>query len=104
MLDSGLDPAHLAQLLSLPFMQRALVAGLLTELLGGVLGSVAVLRQLSFFSDALGHSALLGISLGILSGLNPTLVLIPFAVLFALGVNQLAGRSQLPTDALLNIV
>ena len=104
MLDSGLDPAHLAQLLSLPFMQRALVAGLLTGLLGGVLGSVAVLRQLSFFSDALGHSALLGISLGILSGLNPTLVLIPFAVLFALGVNQLAGRSQLPTDALLNIV
>ncbi|MEI7665115.1 MAG: metal ABC transporter permease [Synechococcaceae cyanobacterium ELA263] len=104
MLDSGLDPAHLAQLLSLPFMQRALVAGLLTGLLGGVLGSVAVLRQLSFFSDALGHSALLGISLGILLGLNPTLVLIPFAVLFALGVNQLAGRSQLPTDALLNIV
>ena len=104
MLESGVDPAGLAQLLALPFMQRALLAGLLTGLLGGVLGSFAVLRQLSFFSDALGHSALLGISLGILLGLNPTVVLIPFAVLFALGVNQLAGRSQLPTDALLNIV
>ena len=104
MLESGVDPAGMAQLLALPFMQRALLAGLLTGLLGGVLGSFAVLRQLSFFSDALGHSALLGISLGILLGLNPTVVLIPFAVLFALGVNQLAGRSQLPTDALLNIV
>jgi len=104
MLESAVDPAGLAQLLALPFMQRALLAGLLTGLLGGVLGSFAVLRQLSFFSDALGHSALLGISLGILLGLNPTVVLIPFAVLFALGVNQLAGRSQLPTDALLNIV
>jgi zinc/manganese transport system permease protein len=85
-------------------MQRALLGGLLTGALGGLLGSFAVLRQLSFFSDALGHSALLGISLGILLGVNPTLVLIPFAVLFALLVNQLVARSGLPADALLNIV
>jgi zinc/manganese transport system permease protein len=94
----------LPALLALPFMQRALLGGLLTGALGGLLGSVAVLRQLSFFSDALGHSALLGISLGILLGVNPTLVLVPFAVLFALLVNQLVQRSRLPTDALLNIV
>ena len=87
-----------------PFMQRALIGGLLTGALGGLLGSVAVLRQLSFFSDALGHSALLGITLGILIGVNPMLVLIPFAVVFALLVNQLVERSSLPTDALLNIV
>ncbi|WP_186543507.1 metal ABC transporter permease [Synechococcus sp. ROS8604] len=91
-------------LLSEPFMQRALLGGILTGALGGVLGSFAVLRQLSFFSDALGHSSLLGITLGILLGVNPTLVLIPFAVLFALSVNQLVERSALPTDALLNIV
>jgi zinc/manganese transport system permease protein len=84
-------------------MQRALIGGLLTGSLGGLLGSFAVLRQLSFFSDALGHSALLGISLGILLNINPTLVLIPFAVLFALLVNQLVERSRLPADALLNI-
>ena len=87
-----------------PFMQRALIGGLLTGALGGLLGSIAVLRQLSFFSDALGHSALLGITLGILLGVNPMLVLIPFAVVFALLVNQLVERSSLPTDALLNIV
>ena len=91
-------------LLSLPFLQRALLAGLLTGALGGILGSFAVLRQLSFFSDALGHSALLGITLAIVLQLPPTLVLVPFAVLFALGVDRLASRSRLPTDALLNIV
>lgn len=91
-------------LLSEPFMQRALLGGMLTGALGGVLGSFAVLRQLSFFSDALGHSSLLGITLGILLGVNPTLVLIPFAVCFALLVSQLVERSALPTDALLNIV
>jgi zinc/manganese transport system permease protein len=91
-------------LLSQPFMQRALIGGLLTGSLGGLLGSFAVLRQLSFFSDALGHSALLGITLGILLGVNPTLVLIPFAVLFALMVSRLVDNNRLPTDALLNII
>lgn len=94
----------LVELLQFPFMQRALLGGLLTGALGGLLGSFAVLRQLSFFSDALGHSALLGITVGILLGLNTTLVLIPFAVLFALVVSRLVQRSQLPADALLNII
>ena len=98
------DLSTVLVVLGQPFMQRALLGGLLTGALGGLLGSFAVLRQLSFFSDALGHSALLGISLGILLGVNPTLVLIPFAVLFALLVNQLVARSGLPADALLNIV
>jgi len=98
------DTQALALVLAEPFMQRALIGGLLTGALGGLLGSVAVLRELSFFSDALGHSALLGITVGILIGVNPTLVLIPFAVVFALLVNQLVERSSLPTDALLNIV
>jgi zinc/manganese transport system permease protein len=98
------DFTAIKAVLAEPFMQRALLGGLLTGGLGGLLGSFAVLRQLSFFSDALGHSALLGISLAILLGVNPTLVLIPFAVLFALLVNQLVARSGLPADALLNIV
>jgi zinc/manganese transport system permease protein len=72
--------------------------------MGGLLGSFTILRQLSFFSDALGHSALLGISLGLLLGLSPSSVLLPFAVLFALGVTYLLERTRLWTDALLNIV
>jgi zinc transport system permease protein len=98
------EPASLGELLALPFLQRALLAGGLTGALGGALGSFAVLRQLSFFSDALGHSALLGITLGVLLGLDPVLVLVPFAVLFALAVDQLVSRSRLPTDSLLNII
>ena len=48
------DPSSLLVVLGQPFMQRALLGGLLTGALGGLLGSFAVLRQLSFFSDALG--------------------------------------------------
>jgi len=98
------DLTRVIELFQLPFMQRALLGGILTGLMGGLMGSFTILQQLSFFSDALGHSALLGISLGLLLGMNPSLVLLPFAVLFALGVTYLLERTRLWTDALLNIV
>ncbi|MEI8250432.1 MAG: metal ABC transporter permease [Synechococcus sp. ELA057] len=98
------DGAALVDLLGLPALQRALLAGLITGALGGALGSFAVLRQLSFFADALGHAALLGITLGIVLGTDPVLVLLPVALAFAVGVHQLTRRSRLPADALLNIL
>lgn len=95
---------HFLELFQLPFMQRALIGGILTGITGGILGSLTILRQLSFFSDALGHSALLGISLGYLFGLNPSFVLLPFVVILALLVSYLLERTRLWTDALLNII
>jgi len=95
---------RIADLFQFPFMQRAVISGILTGLAGGMLGSFTILRQLSFFSDALGHSALLGLSFGVLLGWNPTAIVLPFAVLFALGVTYLLERTRLWTDALLNIV
>ena len=95
---------RVAELFQYPFMQRALLGGILTGLMGGLLGSFTILRQLSFFSDALGYSALLGISLAVLLGLNPTLIVLPFAALFGLGVTYLLEKTNLWTDALLNII
>ncbi|MEN9203899.1 MAG: metal ABC transporter permease [Thermostichus sp. DG_1_6_bins_120] len=92
------------ELLQLPFMQRAMVSGILTGVTGGLLGSFAIFRQLSFFSDALGHSALLGIVLGVLLGVDPTWVLLPFGVVFALGVTLILEHTQLSVDAVLNII
>ena len=59
------------ELFQLPFMHRALMGSVLTGFMGGLMGSFTILRQLSFFSDTLGHSALLGISIGFLLGLDP---------------------------------
>lgn len=95
---------RIVELFQLPFMQRALMGSVLTGLMGGLLESFTVLRQLSFFSDTLRHSALLGISIGLLLGLNLSWVLLPFAVLFALLVTYFLERTQLWTNALLNIV
>lgn len=92
------------ELLQLPFMQRALLGGMLMGLTGGLLGSFAILRQLAFFSDALGHSALLGIVLAVALEQEPTWVLLPYGVIFALGVTFVLERTTLAVDAVLNIV
>lgn len=95
---------RLVELLQFPFMQRALWGGLILGLLGGLLGSFAILRQLSFFSHTVGHAALLGIVLGVLLNLDPTLTLLPFTVLFGLGVIYLIDQTDLWSDTVLNIV
>ncbi len=99
-----LDLARAVELFQFPFMQRALIGGILTGLTGGLLGSFTVVRQLSFFSDALGHSTMLGISVGIAVGISPSIVVIPFALLFAVGVTYLLEKTDLWTDALLNLI
>lgn len=95
---------RVVELFGFPFMQRALVGGVLIGTLGGLLGSVTILRQLSFFSESLAHAALLGLSIGFIFGISSALILLPFAVVFALVVNYLLERTGLWTDALLNII
>ena len=92
------------ELLQEPFMQRALLGGLITGVLGGWVGSLAVLRQLSFFAEALGQAALLGISLALLLSWSPGWLLLLFALGFALLLRWLLRRSVLPADALLSLM
>jgi len=92
------------QLLQFPFMQRAIAAGILMGLLCGLLGSFVALRQLSFFSHAVGHAALVGIAMGVLLQLDPTLMLLPFTLLFGVAVLYLIDHTDLWSDSILNIV
>lgn len=103
-MDIGAEFDRIIELMAFPFMQRALLGGILTGILGGLLGSFAILRQLSFFSHTVGHAALLGIVLGVLLNLDPTLTVIPFTVLFGLGVIYLITQTELWSDTVLNIV
>jgi len=57
------DLADLIELLQFPHATGA-PGGVLLGLLGGLLGSFAILRQLSFFSHTVGHAALLGLFWG----------------------------------------
>ncbi|MBD1841896.1 metal ABC transporter permease [Cyanobacteria bacterium FACHB-63] len=95
---------NLVSLLQYPFMQRAIVAGILMGLLCGFLGSFVALRQLSFFSHAVGHAALVGTAIGVLIQVDPTWTLLPFTLAFGVAVLYLIDQTDLWSDSVLNIV
>lgn len=96
--------SDLVSLLQFPFMQRAIAGALLMGLLGGLLGCFVTLQQLSFFSHAVGHSALVGIVLGVLLQIDPTWTLLPFTLVFGLVVLYLIDQTELRSDSILSIV
>ncbi len=89
--------------LEYPFMQRALAAGLMMGILCPLLGVFVVIRRMSFFGDAIAHSAFTGIALGLLIGVDPSLAAVGFAVVVALGMGFLQARSRIPSDTIIGV-
>ncbi len=91
------------------FMRRALVGGALIGFTNGFLGTFIVLRRMSLMADALSHSMLPGLALGLLvaGGLSASGLFlggITAAFLVALGAMLLARTSRLKEDASLAIL
>lgn len=91
-------------MLQYDFMKYALVAVLVITPLFGMIGTMIVHKKMAFFSDALGHSALTGIALGVVLGVsNVNLALIAFAVIFALLLNKIKQSNLLATDTIISV-
>ena len=67
-----------------------LLAGGLIAAFCGMVSPLILFRQLSYMADTLGHSMLLGIGAGVVLGMAPVVVLIPFSIVFALVLNWIA--------------
>ena len=85
------------------FMKNALLALLLMAPLFGLLSTMIVTGRMSFFSDALGHSAFTGIAIGCICGLAPTPVAVAFSVAFALLFSYVRSRSNQAADTLIGV-
>ena len=59
------------ELISLAFMQRALIAAILTGLVAPAIGTYVVQRRLSLLGDGLGHVAIAGVGLALLTHSSP---------------------------------
>jgi zinc transport system permease protein len=90
--------------LSLPFMQRALVAGVLVGLLASYYGVFVVQRRLSFLGIGLSHAAFGGVALGLLLQVNPMWVAAPFTVAVALGINWITERGNVTGDTAIGVL
>lgn len=86
------------------FMRNALLAILIITPLFGVLGTMIVNKKMAYFSDALGHSALTGIAVGVIFGIGDTTIsMIIFAVVFALLLNKIQSMNMASTDTIISV-
>lgn len=86
------------------FMKNALIAVLLVTPIFGIIGTMVVNNRMAFFSDALGHSALTGIAIGVLLGIaSPTWAMIIFSLLFSLGISIFKNASRVSTDTTIGV-
>ena len=92
------------EMLHWDFMKNALLAVLLLSPLFGLLSTMIVTGKMSFFSDALGHSAFTGIAIGCICGVAaPTWVAVLFSVAFALLFSFVRSRSNHAADTLIGV-
>lgn len=86
------------------FMKNALLAVLLITPLLGMLGTMAVNHNMAFFSDALGHSALTGIALGVILGVDNELVsMVAFGILLALIITKVRSAGTASADTVISV-
>lgn len=92
------------EMLHWTFMRNALLAVLLMAPLFGLVSTMIVTGRMSFFSDALGHSAFTGIAIGCICGVAaPTWMAVGFSVAFALLFSYVRSHSNQTADTLIGV-
>lgn len=90
--------------MSYTFMKNAFLAILLVSPIFAMVGTMIVNKKMAFFSDALGHSALTGIAIGMLLGMtNINISMILFAVIFALLLNFIKNKITYGADTIISV-
>lgn len=90
--------------LDYPFMQRALVAAVLTGLIAPTIGIYIVQRRLSLLGDGLGHVAIAGVGLALLTGTSPLPIAIAVAIAGAVLIEYLRQHQRASGDVGLAIL
>lgn len=86
------------------FMKNALLAVLVLTPLFGILGTLIVSNRMAFFSDALGHSALTGMGIGVLLGIaDAGAAMVIFGICFALLLNWIKHRNTVSNDTVISV-
>jgi zinc transport system permease protein len=88
----------------LPFMQRALVAGLVVGVFAPMIGTFLVQRRMSLIGDGIGHVAFAGVAVGLLFGVWPIWTALAAAVLGALLLEWLRARGRAAGDLALALI
>jgi zinc transport system permease protein len=93
----------ISEYISYPFIQRALIASVMVGILCPFVGNFVVLRRMSFFSDAISHSAFAGIAVGALLGIDLSMSSILMAVIISFVIAFLSERTSLSHDTVIGV-
>ena len=86
------------------FMRNALLAILISSPIFALLGTLVVNKKMAFFSDAIGHSALCGIAVGVVFGFTSRSVsMVIFAILFSVLLNFVKDRTTYGADTVISV-
>ena len=92
------------EMLHWDFMKNALLALLLMAPLFGLMSTMIVTGRMSFFSDALGHSAFTGIAIGSIVGIAaPLWAAVLFSIGFSLLFSWVRSRSNQAADTIIGV-
>lgn len=91
-------------MLQSPFLLRAFLGGAGIALIAGPFGVFIVWRRMAFYGDTLAHSGLLGVCLGFLLGLSPTIGVLIVCLALAILLVILQSRERLAADTLLGML
>lgn len=92
------------EILEFGFMQRALLAALLIGLTAPAVGIYLVQRRLALIGDGMGHVALTGVGLGLLTGQQPVWVALAVTVAGAVGIELMRARGRTSSDVALAVL
>lgn len=85
------------------FMRRALLAIILIAPAAAAVGIHMINFRMSFYSDAISHSAFTGVALGILMSLDPLLTMVAFGLIVGLIIIKIKKGSQLSVDTIIGV-
>lgn len=91
------------EMLDYPFMQRALIAGLIIAVLASLSGSFIVLRRYSLLSETLAHVSLVGVAIGLLFGIAPLWMAVAASLVASWLIEYLRSVHGLYSDSVLAI-
>ena len=83
------------------FMQKAFLVGILLAVVISLIGVVVVLKRLSMIGDALSHTSLAGVALGMILGIQPIVGAIVVCIIAAFSIEGI--RKTLPKYAEISI-
>ncbi len=90
--------------LFMPFMIRAYIAGVMIGFLASYFGVFVVQRKMSFLGSGLAHSAFGGVALGLLLNTEPLIIAVPFTIIISLLISLLKEKTSLGTDTAIGIL